>query len=327
MLKGINIMYTIGIDLGGTNIAVGLCDGDLKIIDKISVPTPVSDGAFAVAKAMADTSLKLVERNGLKISDIKYVGMAVPGSIDPEKGVVEYSNNIPFIDFPIADKFRESFPVEKIYVDNDANAAALGEALRGSAKGSDCSVMITLGTGVGSGIILGGKIFKGGINAAGAELGHTVIKTGGRLCTCGRRGCLETYASATGLKLSTEEKLKELEALGIDSKMFEIKKKYGKLNGRVPFDAARLGDIHAQAVVDEYIYYLAEGITNIINVFQPATISIGGGISGEGEFLLNPLRAAVERDQYTRLRKTKTQIVTATLGNDAGIIGAAALGR
>ena len=327
MLKGINIMYTIGIDLGGTNIAVGLCDGDLKIIDKISVPTPVSDGAFAVAKAMADTSLKLVERNGLKISDIEYVGMAVPGSIDPEKGVVEYSNNIPFIDFPIADKFRESFPVEKIYVDNDANAAALGEALRGSAKGSDCSVMITLGTGVGSGIILGGKIFKGGINAAGAELGHTVIKTGGRLCTCGRRGCFETYASATGLKLSTEEKLKELEALGIDSKMFEIKKKYGKLNGRVPFDAARLGDIHAQAVVDEYIYYLAEGITNIINVFQPATVSIGGGISGEGEFLLNPLRAAVERDQYTRLRKTKTQIVTATLGNDAGIIGAAALGR
>ncbi len=327
MLKGRYVMYTLGIDLGGTNIAIGLCDGDLKIIDKISVPTPVSEGADAVASAMANTALKLIERNDLKTSDIEYVGMAVPGSIDPERGVVEYSNNIPFIDYPITDKFKAIFPAKKIYIDNDANAAALGEALQGSAKGSDCSVMITLGTGVGGGIILCGKIFKGGINAAGAELGHTVIKAGGRLCTCGRRGCFETYASATGLKLSTEEKLRELEALGVESKMFEITKKYGKINGRVPFDAARLGDVHAQAVVDEYIYYLAEGITNIINVFQPATISIGGGISGEGDFLLKPLRAAVERDQYTRLRKKKTQIVTASLGNDAGIIGAAALGR
>lgn len=320
-------MYTVGIDLGGTNIAIGLCDADLKIIDKISVGTPVSDGADAVAKAMADTTIRLIERNGLKTEDIEYVGMAVPGSIDPDRGVVEYSNNIPFYDFPIADKFRSHLPIEKIYVDNDANAAALGEALCGSAKGSDCSVMITLGTGVGGGVIIGGKIFKGGINAAGAELGHTVIKAGGRLCTCGRRGCFETYASATGLKLSTKEKLKELEALGLESKMFDITKQYGKVNGRVAFDAARLGDKHGKAVVDEYIYYLAEGITNIVNVFQPATVSIGGGISGEGEFLLKPLREAVERDQYTRLRKVKTQLVTATLGNDAGIIGAAALGR
>ncbi len=327
MRKEAYIMYTIGIDLGGTNIAIGLCDTNLKIIDKISVPTPVSEGADAVAKAMADTTSKLIEKNGINTSDIEYVGMAVPGSIDPERGVVEYSNNIPFVDFPIADKFRAILPVEKIYIDNDANAAALGEALCGSAKGSDCSVMITLGTGVGGGIILGGKIFKGGINAAGAELGHTVIKTGGRLCTCGRRGCFETYASATALSLSTQEKLNELEALGIESKMFEITKKYGKINGRVPFDAAKLGDVHAQAVVNEYIYYLAEGITNIVNIFQPATVSIGGGVSGEGEFLLKPLREAVERDQYTRLRKVKTQIVTATLGNDAGIIGAAALGR
>lgn len=320
-------MYTIGIDLGGTNIAIGLCDADLKIVDKISAPTPVSDGADAVARAMAETSIRLMEKNGLTAKDIEYVGMAVPGSIDPDRGVVEYSNNIPFCEFPIADKFREYINIEKIFIDNDANAAALGEALCGSAKGSDCSVMITLGTGVGSGIIIGGKIFKGGINAAGAELGHTVIKAGGRLCTCGRRGCFETYASATALKLSTKEKLKSLEALGLDSKMFEITKKYGKVNGRVAFDAARAGDTHGQEVVDEYIYYLAEGITNIVNIFQPATISIGGGISGEGEFLLKPLRVAVERDQYTRLRKKKTQIVTATLGNDAGIIGAAALGR
>ncbi len=320
-------MYTLGIDLGGTNIAIGLCDGEFKIIDKISVPTPAQDGADAVTLAMANTAKKLIEKNGLSACDIEYAGMAVPGSIDPEQGVVEYCNNIPFCDYPIADKFKEILPVKQVYVENDANAAALGEAMQGSAKGADTSIMITLGTGVGGGIILGGKIFKGGINAAGAEIGHTVIKAGGRLCTCGRRGCFETYASATALKNATSEKLKELEALRLDSAMFGIVKKYGKVNGRVAFDASRLGDKYGQAIVDEYIYYLAEGITNMINIFQPAIISIGGGVSGEGEYLLAPLREAVERDQYTRLKKAKTQIVTATLGNDAGIIGAAALGR
>lgn len=320
-------MYTIGIDLGGTNIAVGLCDEKLNILDKLSISTPAKEGAEAVTKAMAEATKNLLERNSVEIKDIEYLGMAVPGSIDPEMGVVEYSNNIPFENFPIAERFRSYIPIEKIYVENDANAAALAEALSGSAKDSCCSVMITLGTGVGGGVIINGKIFKGGINAAGAELGHTVIQAGGRLCTCGRRGCLETYASATGLVLSTKEKLRELEILGVDSKMFEIVKKYGKINGRIAFDAARLGDAQAKAVVDEYVYYLAEGITNMVNIFQPAVVSIGGGISGEGEFLLEPLRKAVYRDQYTRIRKIKAKIVAATLGNDAGIIGAAGLGR
>ncbi len=320
-------MYTIGIDLGGTNIAVGLCDEKLNIIDKISTSTPAAEGDEAVTRAMAETTKALLDRNSLTVDDIEYLGMAVPGSIDPDRGVVEYSNNIAFEDFPIADRFRAYLPIEKIYVENDANAAALAEALSGSAKDTCCSVMITLGTGVGGGVIINGKIFKGGINAAGAELGHTVICAGGRLCTCGRRGCLETYASATGLILSTKEKLRELEILGVESKMFEIKEKYGKVNGRIAFEAAKAGDEQAMAIVNEYVYYLAEGITNMVNIFQPAVVSIGGGISGEGEFLLEPLRKAVYRDQYTRIRKIKAKIVTATLGNDAGIIGAAGLGK
>ncbi len=320
-------MYTIGIDLGGTNIAAGLCDASLSIIDKTSVKTPKDCPPENIAKAMADLSKQLINKNNIKVSDVEYVGMAIPGSIDPDSGIIEYANNLPFINFPVIEFFKKYLPIEKIHIENDANAAALGEALSGAAKGTDSSVMITLGTGVGGGVIINGKIFKGGINAAGAELGHTVIRVGGRLCTCGRRGCFETYSSATGLILTTKEKMRELEIKGIDSDLFKIGEKYGKINARVPFDAAKSGDKYGQEIVDEYIHDLAEGITNMINIFQPAVLSIGGGVSAEREYLIEPVRKIVERDQYTRLRKVKTHICPATLGNDAGIIGAAGLGK
>ncbi len=320
-------MYTIGIDLGGTNIAVGLCDGELNIIDKISVKTPRDCEPERIAEEMASVSRALIEKNSLTLKDIDSIGIAIPGSIDPKAGIIEYSNNLPFVNFPIVSEFKKHLPIEKIYIDNDANAAALGEALAGAAKGSDSSVMITLGTGVGGGVIIDGKIFTGGINSAGAEIGHTVVRIGGRLCTCGRRGCFETYSSATGLILTTKEKMRELEIKGIDSKLFEVAEKYGKLNARVAFDAAKAGDRYALEIVEEYTRDLAEGVTNMINIFQPAVLSIGGGISAEREYLIEPLARIVERDQYTRLRKVKTKICAATLGNDAGIIGAAGLGK
>lgn len=319
-------MYTIGIDLGGTNIAVGLCDASFNIIDKISTKTP-KDSDVAVVKAMADTTKALMEKNSLTLNDIEYLGMAVPGSIDPELGIVEYSNNIRFENFPIVAEFKKHLPIEKIYVENDANAAALAEALSGAAKGTSSSVMLTLGTGVGGGVIIDGKIFKGGINAAGAELGHTVIRAGGRPCTCGRRGCLEAYVSATGLVKSTKEKMEELRIKGIPSRLFELEEKFGKINAKLPFDAAKEGDFYAQEIVNDYIRDLAEGIANMINIFQPAVLSIGGGVSAEREYLIEPVRKIVERDQYTRLRKQKTFITPALLGNDAGIIGAAGLGK
>lgn len=319
-------MYTIGIDLGGTNIAVGLCDADLNIIDKLSTKTP-KDSDVEVVKAMAETTKALMDRNSLTIADIEYLGMAVPGSIDPELGIVEYSNNIRFENFPIVKEFQKHLPIEKIYIENDANAAALAEALSGAAKGTDSSVMLTLGTGVGGGVILGGKIFKGGINAAGAELGHTVIRAGGRPCTCGRRGCLEAYVSATGLITSTKEKMYELKIKGIPSLLFDLEEKYGKVNAKLPFDAAKAGDFYAQSIVNDYISDLAEGITNMINIFQPAVLSIGGGVSAEREYLIEPVCRIIDRDQYTRLRKQKTHVTAALLGNDAGIIGAAGLGK
>ena len=325
--KAVNAMYTIGIDLGGTNIAVGLCDKELNMIDKGSVPTLANRSGELIIKDMARLTEKIISRNKLTLKDIEYVGIASPGSCDTERGVVEYANNLPFSDFHIADIFKKYLPVERVLVANDANAAALGEALIGAAKGTKSSVMITLGTGVGGGVILDGKIFAGGVNCSGTELGHTVICSGGRQCSCGRRGCWEAYSSATGLTNATRDMMKTLKLKGIPSILFDEEEKDGKVSARTAFNAMRKGDPYAQKIVDEYIFYLAEGITNMINIFQPEVLSIGGGICNEREYLTVPLIKLVEQDQYTRASNKKTRIVTATLGNDAGIIGAAGLGR
>ena len=320
-------MYTIGVDLGGTNIAVGLCDSNLKILDKGSVPTKASREPELIIKDMAALTDEIIKRNGLSLSDIEYVGIAAPGTVNAQTGVIEYANNLPFLNFRIADVFKSYLPVKRIYVANDANAAALGEALAGSAKGTQNSVMITLGTGVGGGVIINGKIFAGGVNYAGAELGHTVIVSGGRQCSCGRRGCWEAYSSATALSSMTKEKMHELELKTVPSLLFDEAKKDGKISARTAFNAMRRGDTHAKEIVDSYIFYLSEGITNMINIFQPEILSIGGGVCNEKEYLTKPLLEIIDKDQYTRNSSKKTKICTATLGNDAGIVGAAGLGK
>ena len=320
-------MYTIGVDLGGTNIAVGLCDENLNIVEKASVPTNAERDGELIVKDMALLAKQLIEKNGLSLDDIEYAGIATPGSANVETGIVEYANNLHFLNFPIADLFKKYLPVKKVLIANDANAAALAEALVGAAKGTKSSVMITLGTGVGGGVILGGKIFAGGLNCAGTELGHTVIVAGGRQCSCGRRGCWEAYSSATGLTNATKDKMVELEKKGIPSLLFDETEKEGKTSARTAFNAMRGGDKYGKMLVDEYIAYLAEGITNMINIFQPEVLSIGGGVCNEKEYLTKPLIEIVERDQYTRTNPNKTKIVIAKLGNDAGIIGAAGLGR
>ena len=318
-------MYTIGVDLGGTNIAVGLCDESLKMIDKGSVPTLADRDGELIVRDMANLAAEIIKRNGLSVSDIASVGIATPGAANSKTGVVEYANNLPFLNFPIAEIFKKYLPVEKVLIANDANAAALGEALAGAAKGTKNSVMITLGTGVGGGVIIDGKIFDGGINCAGAELGHIVIVAGGRQCSCGRRGCWEAYSSATGLSRMTKEKMNELKLKGIPSLLFDEAEKDGKVSARTAFNAMKRGDKHGAMVVDEYIKYLAEGITNIINIFQPEILTIGGGVCNEKEYLTGPLLEIVESEQYTRNNANKTKVVTAVLGNDAGIIGAAGL--
>ena len=320
-------MYTIGVDLGGTNIAIGLCDENLNIVDKGSTPTLAKRDSELIIKDMANLALTIIERNGLTPADIEYVGIAAPGSVDPDNGVIEYSNNIQMSNFPIVEIFKKYFPTERVYVANDANAAALGEALAGAAKGAPTSMMITLGTGVGGGIILDGKIFAGGVNFGGAELGHTVIVAGGRQCSCGRRGCFEAYCSASALSAMTREKMHELSLKGIHSQLFEEEKKDGKVSARTAFNAMKKGDVYGKQIVDDYIEYLAIGITNMINIFQPHILAIGGGVCNEKEYLTVPLNKIINREQYTRDNANKTKVVTATLGNDAGIIGAAGLGK
>ena len=320
-------MYTIGVDLGGTNIAIGICDENLNIIDKDSTPTLSERGGDFIVDDMAALAKKLIDRNGISPAEIEYVGIAAPGAINEKDGVVDASFNIKYTKYPIADKFKERFPVKKVYVANDANVAALAEALVGCAKGAKCSVMVTLGTGVGGGIILDGKIFSGGIHSAGAELGHMVIRAGGRQCTCGRRGCFEAYSSASALTAMTKEKMNELQIKEIPSKLFEVAEKAGKITARTAFDAMRLGDPYGKALVDEYIENLAVGITNLINIFQPEVLSIGGGVCNEKEYLTAPLIALVDKEQYTRGYEKRTRITVAQLKNDAGIVGAAGLGR
>ena len=212
-----------------------------------------------------------------------------------------------------------------MHIENDANAAAWGEAIAGAAKGSKSSVMITLGTGVGGGIVDGGKVYKGYNNAAG-ELGHIVIRVDGRPCTCGRHGCWEAYSSATGLINMTKEKIEECKQTGRETVMTRLVAEKGKVNGRTAFDGKRLGDAAACEVVDEYIKYLASGIASMINIFQPEVLSIGGGISNEGQYLLDLVIPKVREQQYGTGLVPMTDIRIAQLRNDAGIIGAAVLG-
>ena len=316
-------MYTIGIDLGGTNIAVGLCDETLNMIDKDKVRTNAHRPASEIVRDMAMLTKSIVERNKLTENDLEYVGILVPGTVDVVNGVVECTPNLPFSGLNLREEFKKHFPVKQILLENDANAAAIGELLAGAGVGVDSLVMITLGTGVGGGVIMNGKVFSGCMNSSGAELGHTVIVANGKQCGCGRRGCWEAYSSATALKEMTRVRISELKERGISSLMLDN----DNVSARTAFDAAKAGDEEGQRLVDEYIGYLAVGVTNIINIFQPELLLIGGGVSGEGENLTRPLREIVDREQYTKDRAVKTRIMTATLGNDAGIIGAAGLGR
>ncbi len=318
-------MYRIGVDLGGTNIAVGLVDEKFNIVKKMSAPTNAQRGGEAVTEDIASLCLKLCEEFGINISEIDAIGVAAPGVANFDDGRIEYCNNIHFRQFPICDLIKERTGVRSVHVENDANAAAWGEAVAGAAKGTKSSIMITLGTGVGGGIIIDGKVYSG-FNYAGAELGHIVIEYNGRPCGCGRRGCWEAYSSATGLINMTKDKLAECEKNGRETVMTQLVSQRGKVTGRTAFDAMRKGDKAGSEVVDEYLGYLACGLANVINVFQPEVLSIGGGVSNEGESLIERLMPLVAPQIYGNGFVIPTKIRIAQLGNDAGIIGAAYLG-
>jgi glucokinase len=319
-------MYRIGIDLGGTNIAVGLVDNsNYKIIVKKSLPTNAHRAPEAIVDDMAKLCFDVCEESKISISDVSSIGIATPGIANNDTGVVEYANNLHFRQFPIGPLLSEKLGGKKVYIENDANAAAWGEAVAGAAKGTESSVMITLGTGVGGGIIDGGKIYSG-FNYAGAELGHIVIEHNGRQCSCGRKGCWEAYSSATALINMTNEKIEECKAQGRETLMTKIVANAGKVSGKTAFDAMRAGDAAGKEVVDTYLSYLVTGLVNIVNIFQPQVISLGGGVSNEGQWLIDEIMPAIRGQQYGSGIVEQTKIRIAQLKNDAGIIGAAVLG-
>lgn len=307
-------MY-IGIDLGGTNIAAGLVDDGGRILYSASVPTFKERHWREIIKDMATLAQKVVIDGGHALHEVTAVGIGCPGTVDKARGVVVYSNNIVMHNVPMAQEFRKYLDLP-VYLENDANAAALGEYAT-CGEGADSFVFMTLGTGVGGGIILDGKVWSG-FNGAGAEIGHQTLVFGGKPCTCGRKGCLEAYASVTALI----EQTKEAMAAHPESLMNEWVDTHGKVTGRTSFECAKLGDQAAIEVRDKYIEYVAEGICSIVNVLQPKILAIGGGISREGEVLLSPIKAYFAENDFNK-HMPKCDIRIARLFGDAGIVGAA----
>ena len=309
-------MYYIGIDLGGTNIAVGVVDKDGKLIYKDSTPTNAPRSAPEYAEDMVSMCHKVVLGAKLTMDDIAAIGLGSPGSVDNEKGMVVNTSNLGIKNAEFRKLIQQKIN-KPITIENDANAAAYGEYIV-NGDGCDSFVCITLGTGIGSGIIIDGKLYTG-CNHAGGEFGHVIIDMNGIKCNCGQNGCWEKYASATALINQTKEAIEKHP----DSMMAQWAKDNGKVSGRTAFECAKKGDSAAVEVVENFQKYLATGLISVVNIFQPDKIVIGGGISGEGENLLGPVRDMVHKRNYYKGERKKPVLEVAKLGNDAGIIGAA----
>lgn len=304
----------IGIDVGGTNLVASKINDEGKILSKISVPV---NRAASAEELCAD--IVSLARSASQNDLIEAVGIGFPGLVDNKTGVVIQTPNMPFHNSAFRELFQKEWNVP-LYMGNDANCAAIGEYWAGAAKGCDIAVMITLGTGIGGGLMLNGKLFTGFANG-GMEVGHVVIDPDGPTCGCGRKGCFEQYASATALIRSAKEAMLS----SPDSLMWKAcSGNVDTLQGIHVFKAAGEGDVAAQKVLNRYIDYLAIGLANLINILQPEIICLGGGISNaQDTLLLNPLREQVKK--YVFDKNAPLSLVKANLGNDAGLIGAAML--
>ncbi len=316
-------MY-LGVDIGGTNIAVGLVDDDCNIIKKDSVPTENERPFEEIMSDIIALCKKVVADAGFSEADVKSVGIGVPGIPDPVGKKLIYAANLKNCkNAEIGKEINKHFSGASVYIENDANAAAYAEVIAGAAKGFKDAVIVTLGTGVGGGIIIDNKILSG-FNFAGGEIGHTVIVKDGAKCTCGRNGCFEAYASATALIRETKEVIAKYPDSIIHTM---IENSPDKIDGKTAFIAAKKGDEAGKKIVSQFIEYLGIGITDMVNIFQPEVIVIGGGLSKEGDYLLEPLREYVKNNSYEPDEIASTKILAAKLGNDAGIIGAAMLNK
>lgn len=314
-------MKYIGVDVGGTGIKAGIVDENGSILVKESIRTRANESYKILAEDIVNLSEAVALKGGYKLKDFDSIGIGIPGSVDDKNGVVIYANNLNLLNAPLGEAVSELSGL-KTFLGNDANCAALGEYFALNNSEIEDLVAVTLGTGVGGGIIINRKIYTG-FNGSAGEIGHIMLKSGGEYCTCGRHGCWEAYASVTALVRETERAAKE-NPDSILSKL--IRNNSGKVNGKTAFLAADRNDTVGKEVVKNYIRYVAEGLVDVINIFQPQVVVIGGGISKEGEKLINPVREYTYKYIYgAEAGLEKPEIRLAQLGNDAGIVGAALL--
>lgn len=310
----------IGIDLGGTNIATGLVNETGEILYKVSLPTGAGRSTEEILDDMVRSVTLCLEHDHLTPEDVCCLGVGVPGAVDDSIGMVLRTTNLSWYQLPLAQILQERTGIP-VRLGNDADCAALGEVIAGSASNYDSAAMITLGTGVGGGFIYNKQVFTGW-SGGGTEVGHIPMVFGGEPCGCGNRGCFEAYASATALIRQTRQAMNAHP----ESSLWQIAPTTEAVTAKTPFDAAQMGDSVALAVIDQFMEYLAFGIGGVVNLLRPQVIILGGGVSNQGEYLLTPLREKVAKYCYASEFIAPPQLVKATLGNDAGIIGAALLG-
>ena len=310
----------IGIDIGGTDTKIGLVDAHQKLIDTLTIPTGTGRNEEEIIGDIGRAALSLLERNEIPVDQCTGVGIGVPGTVDRKTGTVVYANNMQWENVPLVREIGRYLPLP-VAAANDADCAVLGEAAAGAAKGYGNVVMLTLGTGVGGGVVLDGRLFDGRL-AGGTELGHMVVCEGGEMCTCGRKGCLEAYASATALVRDAKRAMeKDKESLlwklcGGDEE---------RVTAKMVFDAAEQGDLPASRITDSYVEHLSTGIVNIVNIFRPEVFLLGGGVAAQGRKLTDRINRNLEKYCYAGNRGGIPEVRTAELGNRAGMIGAANL--
>lgn len=308
--------------MGGTNIKAGIVDMSGRIIARNAMPTGAGRDYQLIIDDMAAQVKALLDESGVSLEEVDSIGIGVPGTVDYRTGKVIYCTNLFWNEVPLGEKFRAIFN-KPIYAENDATVAGLGESLFGSTKGVRNSVFLTLGTGVGGGIIINNRVYSGS-HGAGSEIGHMIMGENFYDCNCGNNGCLETFASATAMIKYVQKRIAE--DCTTTSILSEADGKPENINAKMIFDAAQTGDAIALETVDRMVKYLAAGIISIYNVLDPERIAIGGGVSLAGQYLLDKLKHKV--NSMTMVKKIHYgDIVLAELGNEAGIIGAAHLGR
>ena len=314
-------MVYIGLDVGGTTFKAGVVTEDGKILHKDAMPTGIERPYQEIIADMAALCKKVTAEAGYEMKDVAAIGVGVPGLFDNKSGRIPFCTNLGWHDIPFVEEMKKHLDTPVIG-DNDATVAGLAESVAGVSAGVSDSVFLTLGTGVGGGIVIGGKVYSGA-HGCGSEIGHMMIKMGGEECTCGNFGCFERYASATAI-------IREARKAVADHPESSIMDKCGgdpeKINAKIVIDAAREGDETAKTVFDGYAYALAVGIINIINMIDPEVIVLGGGVSAAGDFLLDAVREAMKPMVFFKTMPY-ARIELAQLGNDAGIIGAAMLGK